>query len=426
MVKDLLILTVLTGLTLISFIYYILNVYYSTNYKQVKNSNNINLNNTMILIPVYKEDVETFENVIRAVKYQGVRFIVVGDGIDSNEPYRSITEKYGGKFILKDHGGKRKALAEGMKYVDTDYVMFVDSDTVIPTNAMKDMLTNFKDNVAGVGVNIKMKNDNTVISYASEFIERTKEVIFRAMSYHGSIIVVDGRCALYRTDVVKNYILSPAFKDKQVLGKTTISGDDRDLTGYLIKNGYRVVEDYNISVETDAQKDLKKFMHQQIRWARNGWYYFFKNMLNGTSKKAGWFYNFDMLYMYVMPFLGFSFLLFRLFLILNHFSHFDGASFTELEHYLIFNILPMGDNLPRLGSSIHSLGKFLLFVFMDRLATYLMGIVGNSIFILTIMIKVRKQRLKTLGYGALGLLIMFIANIYGFFTFWKQSKWMSR
>ena len=424
--KYIIIFVILTFLALISFIYYILNVYYSINYKQVKNSGNINLNDSMIIIPVYREDIETFENVIKAVKYQGVRFIVVGDGEASNEPYRSITERYGGRFILKEHGGKRKALAEGMKYVNTDYVMFVDSDTVIPPDAMKDMLTNFRDNVAGVGVNIKMKNDNTVISYASEFIERTKEVLFRAMSYHGNIIVVDGRCALYKTNVVKNYILSSNFKDKQVFGKATISGDDRDLTSYLIRNGYRVVEDYNVAVETDAQKDFKKFMHQQIRWARNGWYYFFKNMLNGTSKKAGWFYNFDMLYMYVMPFLGFSFLLFRLFLIINHPGHFDGASLTQFEHYVIFNILPLGDNLPKLGSSIHSFGKFLLFIFMDRLATYLMGILGNSIFILTIMIKIQKQRLKTLGYGALGLLIMFIANIYGFFTFWKQSKWMSR
>ena len=424
MVKDLLILTVLTGLTLISFIYYILNVYYSTNYKQVKNSNNINLNNTMILIPVYKEDVETFENVIRAVKYQGVRFIVVGDGIDSNEPYRSITEKYGGKFILKDHGGKRKALAEGMKYVDTDYVMFVDSDTVIPTNAMKDMLTNFKDNVAGVSVNIRIKQDNSKVSYASEFLERTREVIFRAMSYHGSIMIADGRCVLYKTDTVKDYVTSPAFKDKQVLGKTTISGDDIELTSYLIKTGHKVVKDYNVTVETDSQKDFRKFMHQQIRWARNGWYYFFKNISNGTTKKAGWFYAFDVLYMYIIPFFGLAFLLYRSFLTLHHLTYFGDLSPVRIWHYIIFSLLPISHSTSRY--SIPHFGKVLYFIFIDKLAVDLLGILGNSIFVVTVMLKIQKQRLRTLGYGALGLLIMFMANIYGFFTFWKQSKWMTR
>ena len=424
MVKDLLILTVLTGLTLISFIYYILNVYYSTNYKQVKNSNNINLNNTMILIPVYKENVETFENVIRAVKYQGVRFIVVGDGIDSNEPYRSITEKYGGKFILKDHGGKRKALAEGMKYVDTDYVMFVDSDTVIPTNAMKDMLTNFKDNVAGVSVNIRIKQDNSKVSYASEFLERTREVIFRAMSYHGSIMIADGRCVLYKTDTVKDYVTSPAFKDKQVLGKTTISGDDIELTSYLIKTGHKVVKDYNVTVETDSQKDFRKFMHQQIRWARNGWYYFFKNISNGTTKKAGWFYAFDVLYMYIIPFFGLAFLLYRSFLTLHHLTYFGDLSPVRIWHYIIFSLLPISHSTSRY--SIPHFGKVLYFIFIDKLAVDLLGILGNSIFVVTVMLKIQKQRLRTLGYGALGLLIMFMANIYGFFTFWKQSKWMTR
>ncbi len=415
---------ILTFLALISFIYYILNVYYSTNYKQVKNSNNINLNNTMILIPVYKENVETFENVIRAVKYQGVRFIVVGDGIDSNEPYRSVTEKYGGKFILKDHGGKRKALAEGMKYVDTDYVMFVDSDTVIPTNAMKDMLTNFKDNVAGVSVNIRIKQDNSKVSYASEFLERTREVIFRAMSYHGSIMIADGRCVLYKTDTVKDYVTSPAFKDKQVLGKTTISGDDIELTSYLIKTGHKVVKDYNVTVETDSQKDFRKFMHQQIRWARNGWYYFFKNISNGTTKKAGWFYAFDVLYMYIIPFFGLAFLLYRSFLTLHHLTYFGDLSPVRIWHYIIFSLLPISHSTSRY--SIPHFGKVLYFIFIDKLAVDLLGILGNSIFVVTVMLKIQKQRLRTLGYGALGLLIMFMANIYGFFTFWKQSKWMTR
>ncbi len=422
--KYIIIFVILTFLALISFIYYILNVYYSTNYKQVKNSNNINLNNTMILIPVYKENVETFENVIRAVKYQGVRFIVVGDGIDSNEPYRSVTEKYGGKFILKDHGGKRKALAEGMKYVDTDYVMFVDSDTVIPTNAMKDMLTNFKDNVAGVSVNIRIKQDNSKVSYASEFLERTREVIFRAMSYHGSIMIADGRCVLYKTDTVKDYVTSPAFKDKQVLGKTTISGDDIELTSYLIKTGHKVVKDYNVTVETDSQKDFRKFMHQQIRWARNGWYYFFKNISNGTTKKAGWFYAFDVLYMYIIPFFGLAFLLYRSFLTLHHLTYFGDLSPVRIWHYIIFSLLPISHSTSRY--SIPHFGKVLYFIFIDKLAVDLLGILGNSIFVVTVMLKIQKQRLRTLGYGALGLLIMFMANIYGFFTFWKQSKWMTR
>ena len=378
----------------------------------------------MILIPVYKEDVETFENVIRAVKYQGVRFIVVGDGIDSNDPYRSITEKYGGKFILKDHGGKRKALAEGMKYVDTDYVMFVDSDTVIPTNAMRDMLTNFKNNVAGVSVNIRIKQDNSKVSYASEFLERTREVIFRAMSYHGSIMIADGRCVLYKMDTIKDYITSPAFKDKQILGKTTISGDDIELTSYLIKTGHKVVKDYNVTVETDAQKDFRKFMHQQIRWARNGWYYFFKNISNGTTKKAGWFYAFDVLYMYIIPFFGLVFLLYRSFLILHHLTYFGDLSPVRIWHYIIFSLLPLSHHTSRY--SIPHFGKVLYFIFIDKLAVDLLGILGNSIFVVTVMLKIQKQRLRTLGYGALGLLIMFIANIYGFFTFWKQSKWMTR
>ena len=29
-------------------------------------------------------------------------------------------------------------------------------------------------------------------------------------------------------------------------------------------------------------------------------------------------------------------------------------------------------------------------------------------------------------YGAMGLGVLFFVNLYGLFTFWKQSKWLTR
>ena len=412
--------SIITILALLSFIYYILNVYYSDKYHQEKLRNDIDISKATIVVPVYKENVTTFSSVIMSIKNQGVKFIVVGDS--SNEPYKSITEKYGGTFILlKEHVGKRMALVEGISHIVTPYVMLVDSDTVLPANALKDMLSNFKDNIGGVSVNIKIRQNGTKISYASEFIERAREVVFRAMSYHGSILVADGRCAMYRTDLIKPYMMSDDFKNKRILGKKTMLGDDIQITSYLIKNKYRVVKDYNVVVETDSQENFKKFVHQQVRWARNGWYYFFKNLSNGTTRSAGKFYTFEVLYLYIVPFVGFLLLLYRMYFIWGRFGYYDSMTIENLGRRIFFEIFPIDVHF-----GVRRFDPVFLFILMDKLATLILGVTGNALFITAVMIKIPRDRLRTLGYGAIAIAIMFLANLYGFFTFWKQSKWLTR
>ena len=113
---------ILTILAILSFIYYVLNVYYAEKYRPEISNKKPDISEATILIPVYNEEENIFRNVLRSVKSQGVKFIVVGDAC--NEPYKSITEEYGGKFILlEQHGGKRAAMVEGIKHINTKYVI---------------------------------------------------------------------------------------------------------------------------------------------------------------------------------------------------------------------------------------------------------------------------------------------------------------
>ncbi len=406
----------LAAIALISFFYYVLNSYYAVIYNDKNDKTKHDIKDITVVIPVYNEVPRIFESVVGSLINQCGSIIVVGDS--SYEPYKSITERFNGTFIhLKKHSGKRIALVEGIKRVKTKYVMFVDSDTLVPQNAAISMLSKFKENVGGVGVNINIKNDGSGIAYASEFIERVREVIFRAMSYHGSILVADGRCAMYRTDAVKSFLLSNEFIDKKIFGKKTMLGDDIQITSYLIKSGYRVVKDYNVTVQTEPQKDFKKFFRQQIRWSRNGWYYFFKNISNGTAKKAGWFYSFDLLYMYIVPIAGLILVSLRLIFYFFVFRHLDYDVYYMIK-FIAHDVIPFTRH--------HFLNRFYYIHILTSVVTYIFSTIGEGFFIVTVMGRIPKKRLRTLAYGALGLLIMFIANIYGMFTFWKQGSWLTR
>ncbi|MGC8608765.1 MAG: glycosyltransferase, partial [Thermoplasmata archaeon] len=212
-------------------------------YKPSKSSDRYTAEDVTILIPVYNEDETIFRNVIDSVSRQGSEFIVFGDSCD--EPFRHITEENGGKFVhVIKHTGKRGIMSIAIDYVKTPFVMFVDSDTILPDNAEKDMMLYFSENVGGVGSNITIYNNGKGVSSSSEFVERVREVLFKALSRSGSVMVLDGRCVIYKTEIVKPFLTSVEFTDNRILGKKSVLGDDRQITSYILHSGYKAVKDY--------------------------------------------------------------------------------------------------------------------------------------------------------------------------------------
>lgn len=405
--RDIVLVSILT--TVIYFLYYTLNAFYLIKHKQEKSdAKGSSIKDVTILIPVYNEKVDVFEKVIRQVKQQGTRYVVVGDS--SNEPYRTIVEQNGGIFVhLKTRNGKRIAISEGMKYVDSKFVLFVDSDTTLPANTVIKMLKHFEGNVGGVGANVSTRKTESGASYSAEFLERTREIILKAMSARGgSVMVIDGKCAMYRTELVKPLLLSDSFRNYKVAGKVVMMGDDQQLTAHIIKMGYKATKCFDVTVETEPPEDFKQFIKQSIRWARSSYYYFLKNLTDGTAIKAGGFYTFEAISTFALPIITLGLGLFRFYFEMNVIGIFAGNSFQT-----IFDIMKNPIILITSRSLFH---PFLT----------LISLPGPLIFGSAVVMNVRRERLRTLGYGGLALLIIFFTSIYGFFTCWKQSKWMTR
>lgn len=394
--------------TAISFTYYMMNSYSSVFYKDEKGRRRkVDINRVTIAIPVYNEDVNTFREVIKSVARQGVRFVVLGDS--SDEPYRSITEEQGGNFFLSpERGGKRKALAKLLDHVETEFVVFVDSDTIIPPKTVESMLSLMDDDVGGVGTNIAVRNNKSGVAYSAEFLERAREVVFRAMSSHGNVMVLDGRCALYKTDLIKPLVQSSAFVSNKVLGKKSVMGDDRQITSFITKSGYRAIKDYSVTVFTDPPKDYPKFIKQQVRWSRVGWTHFFKEIFNGTAKKAGAFYTFEMFYMYLLPVLVVLLAIFRLYLEFSVHRRVAIDALSQIEGLMLLR-------------AAHD-----VYISLARAVLILLNVIGNVVFLGAVAAKINKERLKTIAFGIIALGIMFATTLYGLITFWRQKSWMTR
>jgi cellulose synthase/poly-beta-1,6-N-acetylglucosamine synthase-like glycosyltransferase len=397
------------GLAVISIIYYLVNSYHSINYRQPTGTNPVYLDRVTALIPVYNEDPEIFARVIAAVKKQGIKFVVVGDS--SFDPYRKITDENGGTFIyLPKHGGKRKAVSEGIREITTDFVLLVDSDTIIPAKTVSSMLSKFDPDVGGIGANLSVRRDDNWISYSAEFVERSREVLFRSLSSHGSVMLLDGACVMYRTSLVKPFILSSEYTDHRVFGKKSQLGDDRQLTGFVIRSNYKAIKDFDVAAEVTAPKTVGKLVRQNIRWARSNWVNFFRELFNGTAKKAGKFYTFDLLYTYMLPiiFLGIGFVQVYLFFHIDY-------------HFLVRHLT----HVPSF-TALMSRMTDVKAVFFLRLLLTLVNYVSTAVFTLAIAFRINKERLKTLAYGSIAMAVMLTTTIYGLLTIWKQNGWMTR
>lgn len=396
--------------SVVSAAFYLVNsirsVFYKDNTSVVKHSPK----DVTAIIPVYNEDIRVFRQTLRGISTQGCDFTVVGDGVAGE--YESVTREYGGKFILKEpHGGKRSCMVLAMESVNTPFTMFVDADTMLPKGAVENLLSKFEDDVGAVGANLAVEINGSPVSYSSEFVERSREVVHKAMSVSGSVMILEGPCAVYRTSIVKPFILSPEFRDLAMFGKKGGNGkmgDDRQLTSHVIRSNYRAIKNFDVTVTTQAKGDYKSYIRQQVRWSRTGWYYFFKDLFNGTSRKAGMFYSFELVYIYVLPVIILGLSLAQL-----YFLTVDHVSFRLIEALFSARGLEL--------FMFHTFSTHINIVLLKILSMVVNGF-GVVAFGIAISTNILKRKIKTFAFGGVALAIMFATFFYGLATVWKQSR----
>jgi cellulose synthase/poly-beta-1,6-N-acetylglucosamine synthase-like glycosyltransferase len=400
-------------LALLSCTYYLLNSYLILKFKGNSHKNKkpkvkSNLKEVTILVTVYNENIATFKDCINRIKGQKCKFIVVGDS--SNEPYRSITIANGGKFILcKERGGQRKAISTGMKYVNTKYVMIVDSDILIPKHTVKSMLSKFEDDVGGVGATVSIILENNWISYCSEFFQKAKQAITKAMASSGTVFLISGGCGLFRTDVVKPFLLSDEFSNNTLFGKKNAIAEDQHVTNHIINSGYRAVMDYDVDVLTKAQDNFKLFFYQTVRWVRGGYLFFFKEVLDGSYIKKGALYSFETFYIYLLPIALIIMGLLRIGITLsNNLLSLLNGGISGIANIIFLNYQSLG------------IVAYVPFV------TLAISLIGTTIFLVALSGTLSKKKLKTIALGGITSVLIFCASIYALLTIWDQEKWYTR
>jgi poly-beta-1,6 N-acetyl-D-glucosamine synthase len=251
-------------------------------YKDYKNPVVYNLNTlpqVSIIVPAYNEEinaVKTIDNLLLQ-DYLNFNIVFIDDG-SKDKTYQMIQDAFGTNpkvsVNTKQNGGKASALNYGINLTNNDYVVCIDADTQLKTDAISQLMKCFsiatKNNqeIGAVAGNVKVGNENTMLT-KWQSIEYTTAQNFdrRAFDLINGITVVPGAIGAFKKEAIA-----------KAGGFTTDTlAEDCDLTIRILRHGYKVVNCVEAIAITEAPETLNEFMKQRFRWSYGVMQAFFKN-----------------------------------------------------------------------------------------------------------------------------------------------------
>lgn len=231
-----------------------------------------------VLYPVYNESPEVLREVMerahRCLEIKGLKIIIVDDGSPNREQLIPIYEQYQSdriRIIYQANAGKRHAQYRGLQEAQGEFIITVDSDTLIDVEGIRRLIAPFERDheVGAVCGEVLLENSRTNLltrllqrRYWSAFnLERAAQSIFR------NVMCCSGPFSAYRAEILHR--LKDAYISQTFAGKLCTYGDDRHLTNMVLGDGWRVVYEPEATAWTFTPDNLGDFIKQQTRWNKS-------------------------------------------------------------------------------------------------------------------------------------------------------------
>lgn len=239
-----------------------------------------------VIIPAYNEEITVVQSLrsLLKSKYENIEFIFVDDG-SKDKTYELVVSNFSGdpriRVFSKPNGGKASALNFGIAQATSDYVICIDADTQLKSDAVTQLMRYFyKNEIAAVAGTVKVGNANNLITkwQSIEYIT-AQNMDRRAFDVLNTITVVPGAIGAFRKSVIA-----------EVGGFTTDTlAEDCDLTMRILKAGY-VVKNSDMAIAyTEAPETVDMLLKQRLRWSFGVMQSFYKNRKTMFNKKYGYF-----------------------------------------------------------------------------------------------------------------------------------------
>ncbi len=238
---------------------------------------------TSVIIPVVDEVEGLFGEALRRIVEQRPDEIIVVINGQRNLALEAICEEFAPAVhcLWTPHPGKRNALRMAIQRAKGEISVLVDSDTLWCEDTLEELLKPFANKKVG-GVTTHQKIFAPERNWLTRFADWMEDIrttySMPSQSVLGQVGCLPGRTIAFRTCILKWAL--PDFMTETFLGVHMEVSDDRSLTNYTLKYGFRTVYQRTSVVYTDAPTDIKTFIRQQFRWSKGSQY--------NTLKMWGW------------------------------------------------------------------------------------------------------------------------------------------
>lgn len=203
---------------------------------------------------------------LREQTYSNLEIIIVDDGSDDDTPQicRKLHRKgLIDKFFRNDQrGGKASAANLALRYCTGRFVVHLDADSHLRSDALERILVPFYQDpkVGAVGGDIRVANLGCCLVSNIQGIEYMKSLsVGRAVNSMLDILrIISGAYGAFRTDALK-----------RIHGWDPGPGLDGDITLRFRKLGYKVVHIPQSACYTNVPVSFTKLAKQRYRWERS-------------------------------------------------------------------------------------------------------------------------------------------------------------
>jgi cellulose synthase/poly-beta-1,6-N-acetylglucosamine synthase-like glycosyltransferase/peptidoglycan/xylan/chitin deacetylase (PgdA/CDA1 family) len=223
-----------------------------------------NLPLVSVVVPAYNEEINSVRtiNSLLSQNYPKLEVIFVDDG-SKDQTFETVNEHFRQNpkvhAFSKVNGGKASALNFGIEKSNGDFVVCIDADTQLKSDAVSLLMQKFdSENVAAVAGNVKVGNEVNMITIwqSIEYIT-SQNFDRRAFDLLNCITVVPGAIGAFKKEAI---ISAGGFT-------TDTLAEDCDLTMRLLRQDY-VVRNCTAAISyTEAPETFKQFLKQRFRWS---------------------------------------------------------------------------------------------------------------------------------------------------------------
>lgn len=230
-----------------------------------------------VIIPCYNEEpgllIRSINSVIQAEGNKDIFLIDDGSvkGMDKKKLLDGCRRNGVRAYFFRVNKGKRHALHFAITRLveDHDFIVTIDSDTVLDKYALVRVVEPLKDPRVGAStgdVLLLNEKENLLTRMIGAYYWVGLNIYKKAQSAIGMVVCCSGCLAAYRTDVAKEII--EEFVNQKFLGEDCTHSEDRHLTNLVLRSGLKVKYAEKAVSYTHTPSTVKGFLKQQQRWKR--------------------------------------------------------------------------------------------------------------------------------------------------------------